>query len=198
MYHWRNTVAVGLVPTLLVLSLPDSLTAKPPPNPTFIKQRVDLLGVHAKVKVKLADGKKLRGYIEAIEDDLFLLDSERQPAGRRVAYDEVVRIETATPSYRAAARPDPVEARRVVRALGVGMHVMVKITGGKKLRGHIEAVDSDNFTLRLDREGTPVQIAYNEVWQVRENASKVLQAVVVVVVLVITYFLVRRVLSRLV
>ena len=136
-----------------------------------MKHQVDQLGVGAKVKVKLEGGKKLEGYIETIDDEGFLLNSKREASPRRIAYDQVARLKFAKRSYRASGQPDPVEARRAVLGLGVGQHVMVKVAGGKKLRGHIEAIESDNFTLRPDRQTTAVQIVYNDVWRVQQNLS---------------------------
>ncbi len=194
-------VILFLAPALAsgqTVNAPDRLRAarqaKAVPNPDSVKQRVDELGVGARVKVKLAGGKKLRGSIEAIDEEGFLLSSQRKAARRHIAYTQVARLKLAKRSYRAAGQPDPLEARRVVAALGVGEHVMVKVPGGKKLRGRIQAIEAEHFTLRLDREGTTTQIAYNQVWRVQENLSKGAKiAIIVVAAVVVTLLTIRLV-----
>ena len=183
MINWRKVTTIGLVACLLALPLGEwgaSLQGKAPPNPTLMKHQVDQLGVGAKVKVKLEGGKKLEGYIETIDDEGFLLNSNREASPRRIAYDQVARLKFAKRSYRASGQPDPVEARRTVIALGVGQHVMVKVAGGKKLRGHIEAIEEDHFILLRDHESTRVAIPYAEVQQVGKNLSKGVKIAIVV------------------
>ena len=57
----------------------------------------------------------------------------------------------------------------MVTALGTGKHVVVKISGEKKLHGHIRAIETEHFTLLPDNQSEPIQIAYAEVWQVGKN-----------------------------
>jgi hypothetical protein len=78
-------------------------------------------------------------------------------------------------------------------ALGIDKHVMVKVAGGKKLRGHIQAIESDHFILRLDGRSIPTQIEYSEVWQVGQNLSRgqkiaIIAGVVAGVVALIAYW----------
>ena len=49
--------------------------------------------------------------------------------------------------------PNTAEARRVATDLGVGRHVAVKLTSGKTVQGHLQAINDDHFVLLLDREG---------------------------------------------
>ncbi len=191
MFNWKKVIATSLVACVMSLSLGDLITrlgAKTRPNPTFTKQLVHQLGTGAKVKVKLVSGKKLRGRIDAIDDQSFLLTPKREVSSRRIAYDEVSQLRLAKLSYRAYETPDPVEAHRVVTALGIGQHVMVKVAGGRKLRGHIQAIKADHFTLRPDRQGTPVHIAFNEVWQVHENLSKGAKIAIIAGVAIAVFF----------
>ena len=68
--------------------------------------------------------------------------------------------------------PNAAEARRVATDLGVGRHVAVKLTSGKTIRGHLQAINDDHFVLLLDRELRPIEIAYGEVQQLGPNLSR--------------------------
>jgi ribosome maturation factor RimP len=150
-----------------------SLQAEVPPNPTVTKQQVDRWGVGAEVKVQLAGGKNLRGAISGIEDDSFLLVKGQKASPKRVGYAEVAELKLAKNLYRATGQPDAVAAMRVVEALGVGRHAVVKTTAaGQEYHGNIQAIDRDQFTLLPDHQSQPVQIAYNDVQQVGPNLSR--------------------------
>jgi ribosome maturation factor RimP len=176
----RKLIAICLVFFLFHFSF---LQAATPPDPASLKEKVDLFGVGAKVKLRLADGEKLRGSIETITDETFSFNPGPGTLQRQIAYDQVVDLELAKRVYRTQDQPDPVEARRVVVALGVGKHVVVKTTTGKEFHGHIQAIEPDNFTLLPDRAVAPVQIAYGEVRHVEKNLSA--GATLVLVILIV-------------
>jgi ribosome maturation factor RimP len=173
MSDWRRLLAAGLAICLLHLSVAEAAMALPAasPNPTLIKQQVDRFGLGAKVKIQLADGKKLKGSISAIEDEGFLLASKADGAPRRVAYDQVAQLKLAKLTYKAAGQPDPAEARRVVLGLGVGKHIMVKTAAGKEYHGLIVAIEDGGFAVMPDKQATPVQIAYGDVLELGPNLS---------------------------
>jgi ribosome maturation factor RimP len=159
---------------MLVLPLGDlavSLQAEVPPNPTLTKQQVDRWGVGAEVKVKLAGGKNLRGAISGIEDESFLLVKGQKASPKRVGYAEVAELKLAKNLYRATGQPDVIAVMRVVEALGVGRHAVVKTTAGQEYHGNIQVIGQDQFTLLPDHQSQPVQIAYNDVQQVGPNLS---------------------------
>ncbi len=190
----RKVIAIGLVTCLLAVPFSDlgaSPQGKAPPNPTLVKQQVHQLGVGAYVKVKLTDAKKLRGTIEAVDDEGFLLISGRHPSPRRIAYNQVARLRLVKLSYRASGQPDPAEARRVVTALGIGNHITVKIAGGKKHHGQIQAIEPDHFTLELvEKVDSPtLQIAYRDVWRVKHEikAARITRTVAIVAAVVIFF-----------
>ncbi len=111
-YNGRKAIVIGLVTCLLALSFsawgatpkpkraPTSSTLvkqpkmvsaprghrsnKTPSNFTSAKQQVDLLGVGTKVKIKLTTGKKVKGIIEEIDDEGFLLISKEHTSPRRI------------------------------------------------------------------------------------------------------------------
>jgi ribosome maturation factor RimP len=173
--NWQKFIATGLAACMLVLPFGDlavSLQAEVPPNPTLAKQQVDRWGVGAEVKVKLAGGKNLRGAISGIEDESFLLVKGQKASPKRVGYAEVAELKLAKNLYRAAGQPDPLAALRVVEALGVGRHAVVKTTAAQEYHGNIQAIDRDQFTLLADHQSQPVQIAYNDVQQVGPNLSR--------------------------
>ncbi len=182
MKHWRNMTAVTLVVCLFHLSFSASLMATTTTSPILIKQQADQFGIGANVRLKLVGGEKLRGSIQAIEDGTFLLapDPDKQP--RRIGWEQVSELRLAKRVYRASGEPNPIEAKRVVLALGVGKHVAVKTAGGKKLHGHIQAIEADHFTLLPDNQPAPVQIAYNHATYIEKNLS--MGATIVLVVLI--------------
>jgi small nuclear ribonucleoprotein (snRNP)-like protein len=181
MNYLRQVTAVSLVVFLFHFSL---LQAATPPNPLSLKERVSMFGVGAKIKLRLTDGEKLDGSIEAISDEAFSLTSGNGERPRQIAYNEVADLQLAERRvYRAHDQPpDPVQARRVVVALGIGKHIGVKTTGGQEFHGHIQVIEPNYFTMLPDREAAPVQIAYGEVRYVEKNLS--LGATVVLVVLI--------------
>jgi small nuclear ribonucleoprotein (snRNP)-like protein len=188
MTSWRQLVAIGVVVSMLHLTLVDvaragELTALP--NSAAVKQQVELFGVGAKVKVRLADGKKLSGTIQGIEDSAFLVASNgSSPAP--VAYERVGQLKLAKNTYKAKGPVDAEEARRVVAGLGVGRHIVVKTAAGKEYHGNIQAIKAESFSMLPDHQTMPLQIAYNEAAQLGPNlstAAKVLIVVAVVVVL---------------
>jgi ribosome maturation factor RimP len=180
MNYLRKVTAVSLVILLFHFSW---LQAAAPPNALSLKEKVDLFGVGAKIKLQLAGGEKLRGSIEAISDEAFSLTSGKGEPQRQIAYNEVADLQLAKRVYRAHDQPpDPVQAKRVVAALGVGKHIVVKTTTGKEFHGHIEVIEPDRFAMLPDRETAPVQIPYSEIRYVEKNLS--LGSTIVLVVLI--------------
>lgn len=174
MSNWQRVIAVTLIVCLVPTPYGDwapILQAATPPNPVLAKQQVELFGVGAEVKVKLASGKKLGGAIGAIDASSFALISPREGSPRQIAYDEVTELKLAKSTYRASAPPNPEEARRVVAGLGVGKHIAVKVTSGKKFRGHLQAINEDHFVLFPDREAASIEIAYGDVQELGPNLS---------------------------
>ena len=192
MNTWRKVLAVSLAVWLPIVSL----EAKARPDPTAIQQKVNDLGVDADVKLKLADGKKLRGHIQAIADEDFQVALEREATPRTLSYNQIAELKLADVYYRADSQPDPIEARRTVVGLGIGKHVMVKLAGGRKVHGNIETVEADHFTLLPDHQATALPIAYADIWQVEPNLSRTgwiivvaaVAAVIVVIAVAAAYY----------
>jgi len=163
-----------LLALMLALPLgefPGLAAAAAPADTAAVKQRVSDLGVGADVKLLLSGERRLRGTIQAIEEDVFVVLIEKESSPRRVPYDEVSSIELVKLSYSTSGQPDPVEVRRLVRALGQRKLVGVSLTGGQRLQGRIQEIGQDDFVLsRGDREES-VKIAYGEVRQLKGKMS---------------------------
>jgi len=176
MNNWRQFISVGLVVALLHLSLADvawSAGKAAPPGPTAVKQQVDLFGVGANVKLKLADGKKLKGSIQGIEDGAFVLASKQEASPTtRVAYDQVAELKLAKVTYKTSGKPDAAETRRVIAGLGVGRHIVVKTTDGAEYHGKVVAMGADHFTILPDHQRAPIQIAYSDALLLSPNPTK--------------------------
>ena len=158
-----------------------------PEGSALLKEKVELFGVGANVKVKLADGQKAKGPISSIVDTGFALAPEPGGAARSINYDQVSELTLVTRNYRASGSPDAAEARRVVAALGAGNHVMVR-TSELKIHGQIMAVELDHFLILPDNQAKPVEIAYQDVHQVGKNLgilSMIGLATVIIVVIVL-------------
>ena len=161
-----------------------TLGAATPPNPTLTRQQVELFGVGAAVKLKLASGEKVRGSVGAIEEHGFDLLSDRGGSPRRVSYDQVAELKLAKSTYKTRGAPNPEEARRVAAGLGVGKHVAVKVTSGETFRGDLQAINEDHLVLLPDREARTMEIAYGDVQALGPNLSKGAKIAIVVVVVV--------------
>ena len=59
-----------------------------------------------------------------------------------------------------------VEARRVVVGWGKGKAVRVTLADGRKIKGKIQTIDSEHFTLLPKSQAEPARIAFTDVQQV--------------------------------
>jgi hypothetical protein len=93
-----------------------------------------------------------------------------QPAGAQATI--MPAVEPATRVYRAGKNPDPAMAREVAMALGTGRHVVTRLHTGKTYRGHIEAIDERQFSIRLDHNKGALTIPYADVVYLEQNLTK--------------------------
>lgn len=191
MSRWRQLISIAIVVAMVHLTLVDAVCPanSGPPNPATVRQQVGQFGVGAKVKIRLATGKKLNGTIQAIEDDRFLVKS-KDSSTMPVAYEQVAQLKLAKNTYKSKGSVDQDEARRVVTALGVGRHIMVKTAGGQEYHGRILAIGSESFTLLPDNQRTPVQVAYDDTFQLGPNLSKGAKIAIGVGVAVLVFIIV--------
>ena len=180
----RDSICIGLMGCMLLVPIND-VAAYPQPatqsNLNSVKQQVEQIGVGAEVKLKLAGGEKLRGNLQAIDDQGFVLDRGQQKSHRRIAYDQVARVTLASLAYRASGAPDPMAASRVVAGLGAGHHIVVKTTDGKEYHGNIQMIGEDHFVMVPDHQTASVQIAYTQVHYVEQNLSHGAKIAIIVV-----------------
>jgi len=169
MDDWRKYTVMGLIVCLVNLSLADltmARGAKSSGDPAAIKQKVDMLGVGAPVEVVVKGEEAMRGLIQSIGDQDFVLAPSGTSVVRHFAYDQVQRLILTKLSYQAAGQPDPDQARRVVAGWGVGKAVRVTLADGNKLKGKIQTMDMEHFSLLPTSQAEPVQVAYADVQQV--------------------------------
>lgn len=165
----RKLAAIGLVVCLMHLSVADVAMArgvKTTTDPTTVKHTVELLGVGAKVEVGFKGGEQLQGAIQSTGEQEFVIAPSGSSPVLHIAYDQVQRLSLTKRSYKASGQPDPGEARRVVAGWGVGKAIRVTLADGRKLKGKIQTMDMDHFSLLPNSQAEPVQVAYTDMQQV--------------------------------
>lgn len=65
-----------------------------------------------------------------------------------------------------APGPDTVKAE--VRQIGLGKDVKVKLTDGRKLRGHLAGIGDHAFSIRTRKHQAETQIRYNQVTEIKD------------------------------
>jgi hypothetical protein len=191
MNGWRQLVAMAIAIAMIHLGVADAAWSAVPTtvaSPAAVKQQIDQLGVGAKVKIRLANGKKLNGTILAIEDGTFSVASAGS-SRTSVAYDQVAQLKLARNTYKSKGTVDRNEVRRVLVALGVGRHIMVKTTAGEEYHGNILTIGNDSFKILPDHQSSSVEIPNDETLQLGPNlstGSKVLIGVLVACAVLIT------------
>lgn len=146
-----------------------------------IQQQVQNVGVGAYLEIKLKDGSKLEGRVEALEPTQITLTAHNNSAPRHIRYDEMAEIKNVHRKlYRAKGQPDVFLVRQAVETLGVGEHVMVRTAGNVIRRGNIKAIDGEHFTIRLDTNGEPATIQFREVYEIHENPHLVIIPVIII------------------
>ena len=159
------------------------------------KTRVSDFGVGAKVVLWLKGGENLKGKIDSISNDDFLL-ATKEPSPRHIKYVDVTQLQLAKLSYKAAGTPDPAAVKRVVVALGIGKNAELSMAGGKKLHGNIQKIEPDNFTIMDSKKGSTT-VAYGDVtriapkgfpgWGIAAIATGIGVGVALIIILSIVY-----------
>jgi ribosome maturation factor RimP len=67
----------------------------------------------------------------------------------------------------AAAAPTPTDLQQRVALFGVGTELDLKLTGGEKVRGAVESIGDDSFTVTSRADGAQRQIAFQDLQSVR-------------------------------
>lgn len=178
-----KALAVGLAFCVGLLPIRD-LTAVTPPSPEAVKEQLNQYGVGANLKLKLIDGKKVKGSLVSLGNESFELQAEQGQQPRLIAYNNVGELRPTELVYRAKGAPDAVEARRVVLGLGVGHHIQVKTTTAEKMiHGNIQSIAADSFTMLPDRTTSPVEISFSQVGYIEQNLSKGAKIAIAIVII---------------
>ncbi len=183
----KKVISIGLVVCLTCLSTAPLASAdviRESAGCAQLKQKIELCGVGTSVKVKLTDGKTAKGLISSVDETGFAVTPENGRASFQAKYDQVSELSFMVKGYKTSGTPDPPEARRVVAALGVSSHVMVR-TAEMKIHGRIEAVESDHFIILPDDQSRPVQISYHDVQQIGKNLGFFSMIGIIVVAIVV-------------
>jgi small nuclear ribonucleoprotein (snRNP)-like protein len=136
-------------------------------NTSAIKTNVELFGIGANVQVDVkGGGEAVRGSIRSIADENFVVASKDSVGEHSIAYDQVRNLTLTKLTYKASGQPDPAAVRRVAAGCGVGKKVRVTLADGKKVKGVIQSIDKDHFTLLANSQAQSSQIAYGDVQQI--------------------------------
>lgn len=174
----KKTISFTLIAALLLtlIGAPNTLA-----NPKGeIQQQVQNAGVGAYLEIRLKDGSKVEGRIEALEPTQITLTVPNS-SPRQIRYDQMAEVKNVHRKlYRAKGQPDSFLVRQAVETLGVGEHVMVRTAGNVIRRGNIKAIDAEQFTIRLDTNGEPATIQFREVYEIHENPHLVIIPLIII------------------
>jgi ribosome maturation factor RimP len=131
------------------------------------KQLVAIMGIGTPVYVTPSSGEEIRGVIREIGDDQFAIASGDK-AERHIGYGQVRSLRLVNAKYRAIGETDTVIVRRILNVVGTGNHVRVKTRDSRTMRGTIQMVDEDQFTLRIGSRS--LDIGYQQVAEVEPKA----------------------------
>ena len=70
-----------------------------------LRQRIEQFGVGTELKVKLADGTKLRGWVERIGEESFFLAVRSDAPSREITYNELDKLSYPKRGYKVEDNP---------------------------------------------------------------------------------------------
>jgi ribosome maturation factor RimP len=175
---FRKSIVHILISALVLLLV--NTPSVPAQSKTSLQQEAVNAGVGAYLEIKLKDGSKVEGRIEALEPTQVVL-TVHNSSPRSIRYDQMAEIKNIHRKlYRAKGQPDVFLVRQAVEMLGVGEHVMVRTAGQVIRRGNIKAIDAEQFTIRLDTNGEPATIQFREVYEIHENPHVILVPLILI------------------
>jgi hypothetical protein len=99
--RWRSTIPLLFLLLGMMLMLNDRSFAKDRhatgPGANTVKPEVKQIGIGKDVKVKLADGRKLRGHLASIGGNSFSIRTRKHRAETQIRYDQVTEIKDPGP-----------------------------------------------------------------------------------------------------
>jgi len=155
-----------------------------------LKRRLEQFGVGTDLNIRLAGGHGLRGTVESIGSESFVVAPKGNGPQREIDFRDLSGLSYPKRGYKSEGAQDPDAAKRMVVQLGVGEHIMVQVGPTRKLRGHIREIRNDGFLLQPDGEAATVPVAYNSILKVNKNLSfgatiAILAAIAAAVVLIL-------------
>ena len=167
----RKLIAQTLSLGLLHLSLVSGNNLQAASIKPDLKQRIEQFGVGTELKLKLDNGETLRGSVESIGRDSFVVVSNAAAIPREIPFASLENVRYPKRGYTANGAPDPAGAKRMIVQLGVGEHVMVKVSPTEKVRGHIHEIQDDHVVILPDGKTATLNVPYGSVWKVNKNLS---------------------------
>ena len=169
-------------PMWIEVAMAKSKTDKSTQRTEMVKARVADLGVGTEVTVIRKQGEPVKGRIEAVEDEVFVLNP-KGGTSQRTRYGEVQRIDPVRLSYRQAGQSDPAEVRRVVVGLGIGKKIKMTTSDQRRVQGRIQTIEKDNFAFADSATGA-TQVAYSDVTRLEAKGLSTGAKVAIIAVLV--------------
>jgi hypothetical protein len=154
--------------SLIQLSLPHDAAFAAGAKSAELKRQVEQYGVGTDLKIKLASGEQLRGSVDSVGSDVFLLSPTGEDAQLEIAYTDLNKVDYPYRSYEAEGTPDPAAARRMVVKLGINEHIMVK-TASTETHGFIRDIQDNYFVIQPDGEALTKNVGYGEIQKVHKN-----------------------------
>ncbi len=190
----KKITSICLTVCLVLLSSTQCVSAADthqPDGSALLKQKAELFGIGADVRVRLSDGQKIRGQISSIEDAGFTLAPLARSTTRLIRFDDTSELTLIAQKYRASGTTDASEARRAIAGLGIGRHIVVQ-TGDTKIHGHIRTIEMDHFVIAPDDEANLIALQYQDVRQVGKNLG-VLSTIGLVAIIIVAIVVVAKV-----
>ncbi len=137
-----------------------------------IKAKAELLGLGADIKVVARRNSRgelivYRGIIEDLSSDELKLQirNETQP----IDYDKIRKLNFYTDKYKTEGIVDPVAVRRVVVELGIGQKAKLMLHSDQRIKGSIQSIASDSFTINDLKTGQGKTISFAEVTAIQKE-----------------------------
>jgi small nuclear ribonucleoprotein (snRNP)-like protein len=125
-----------------------------------------MFGVGATLEVEVKGSETVRGTIQSIADQEFVVAPQSSAGARHVAYDQLRGLILPQRTYKASGQPNAAEARRVVAGWGVGKKIRVTLADGRQLKGAIPSMDMEHFALLANTPAAATELAYSDVRQI--------------------------------
>jgi ribosome maturation factor RimP len=131
-----------------------------------IKSMVEMLGVGAEVRFRLRNTPDRSGIIEEVGDETFKL--LRKGDTQTLDYDQVTYMSLKSTKYKAKGQIEPSKVRQIVVFLGPGKKIDMKLDSDTKLKGKIQSIEAENFTIVDSKGDQSNAISFSQVKEIKE------------------------------